>query len=201
MAAVPGSPTLIDQTGIETTRPVSESLMDAIAAGVNQALINCGQVGDTVWSLLSLAQFQAQRDVTWKLMDGTTSLVGTDLGNLTGLSTMPLAYGKFPRAIDPSGVVDPNGTQVAGTILGDTLQGHFHQMGAQSDNHTGTNGGGANTGGAGSIQTGINSNTYGAATTSDPIADGVNGNPVRYGVETRPQTIYFNCFVKVNAVP
>lgn len=157
------------------------------------------KVGDVIHSMLTEAQFQAQRDSTWVLMDGRDLSItnpGSAYQALTGQSVLPDSRGRFLRGLDTSGTVDPDGASRAlGSSQADALQGHFHKQ-YYSDNTGALNGGGSL---YRNFVPATNANI--AAVRNDhirqPISDGINGTP-RTAKETRPKNVTINIFIKIN---
>lgn len=68
---------------------VSENTMQKIGASINWINHNAGEhIGDIISSCLTLVQFQAVRNNSWVLMDGS-SIAGSDLAVLTSITTLP----------------------------------------------------------------------------------------------------------------
>lgn len=68
---------------------VSENTMQKIGSSLNWINHNAGDIiGEIKASCLTLAQFQALKNNTWVLMDGS-SIAGSDLAVLTGITTLP----------------------------------------------------------------------------------------------------------------
>ena len=140
-----------------------------------------GTIGSTDYSLLSEAQYQAERDSTWVLFDDR-SIVGSDLEILTGIATLGDARGIFLRAAN-NGRVDgnenPDGTLI-NEFQDDELQSHSHTIsGGTATQPIFTGGNTSNTtGGGGNIGTGSSG-----------------------GNETRPKSLTMNLFIKINRLP
>lgn len=143
-------------------------------------------VGDVVSSMLSEAQFQAERDDTWVLMDGAC-VACSDFACITCSCTIPDARGQFLRGKNNSrsdGQENPDGDSTLGVQQTDSMQGHVHRtFGSNS---------------------GVGSQTYSQTTGTDrtltsdvPFTDGVNGTP-RTDSETRVRNITINYFIKIN---
>ena len=158
---------------------------------------NFAKVGDTVYSMLTEAQFQALRDTTWVLMDGR-SVVGSEFETVTGDSTVPDARGQFLRGKNNGridGQENPDGDVVLGTQQTDAIQGHKHNytrswLGANNFMHHPNTSVGLATGADNPVVTSGNGVT-------DPVDDGSNGVP-RTGLETRSKNITVNTFIKIN---
>jgi hypothetical protein len=177
MSNIPVSPSPVQQEGAQATRPVSESLLFSVGGAVNYALTNSGKIGDVVDSLLGEAAFQALRDTTWALMDGR-SLIGTDLGNLTGMTVLPDTRGTYLRACDNGRGLDPNGQRNPGDYVGDQVGSHTHTMlGCPSG------------GGDGASYNGLLAESF---LSPNGRTAGAGGS------ETAPKTTYINQFCKIN---
>lgn len=142
-------------------------------------------IGTVRSSTLTLAQFQAEVDGTWQLMNGD-SCVGTAYATLTGNATVPDAAtnGTFLRQITTG--------RGLGSFENDAMQGHQHGWdGAVFSNHndyTGTNYIRSASGGAVSP---TNTPHVGNA-----VSNGTHGTP-RTASETRPKNVGVNFFIKV----
>ena len=152
---------------------------------------NQNKVGDVVQSMLTEAQFQAERDSTWVLMDGR-SVVGSDFEARTSLSNLPDGRGQFLRGKNngrPASEGNTSGEVSLGTEQADSFQGHAHGIHA---NHSDT--------GDGAGYGLINNNTFPiqsitpAGSTINALADGTP----RTSGETRPKNITVNYFIKIN---
>lgn len=165
------APIQIESTQVNA--PVSESLAQTMGTSINYALINSGQLGDIVTSILDTAQFQSLRDTTWVLCNGQ-SCAGSAYEALTGYSVVPDARGRYQRMKDNGAGVDPHGDLPLGDSYADQFASHTH--GVKRDPSSGF---------AGSRLL----NGDGTATVN-VFATG--------GSETNPKTIIFNFFIKIN---
>lgn len=107
------------------------------AASVNAVfeITGCkGAVGDVAWSLLPEALFKEQHGDCWELMRGQAIPSDSPLAQLSGLSAVPNAYGKFIRGHDnrsPSeGRQDPDRSfsTPVGTYQAESLKRHLHEV-------------------------------------------------------------------------
>jgi hypothetical protein len=138
------------------------------------------QIGDIVHSMLSEAQFQAERDGTWVLADGR-SVIGDEYETITGNANIPDLRGKFLRGKN-------NGTSTTeGNASGEVNLGTAQTDEFRSHNHTQSGyilfgngnfaGGYFQSGGQGHINSTVS-------------ATG--------GAETRPKNVTVNYFIKIN---
>jgi len=143
------------------------------------------QIGDIVHSMLTEAQFQAERDGTWVLADGR-SVTGDGYETITGNTNIPDLRGKFLRGKN-NGTSTTEGNTSGEVNLGtpqtDAFQGHQHRFDSQPFAD-------ASGGGAGNFGN-IPKDTFGI------VSDGVNGTP-RTSSETRPKNVTVNYFIKIN---
>lgn len=171
---------------ITTTSIASVSTGDLIKASkFNNSTF---QIGDIKQSILTLAKFQSIQGNCWRLMDGT-SIVGTDLSILSGLTILPdlVTSGNFLRQAKP--------TRAVGTLEEDAIRnitGSFAAEGLSRDTGLQTASGAlyhlpkkhgayGGTGYNGSAQIGLD------ASLVVPTAD-----------ENRPKNMSVNMFIKVN---
>lgn len=93
-----------------------------------------GAVGDVAWSLLPEALFKEQHGDCWELMQGQAIPSDSPLAQLSGLSAVPNAYGKFIRGHDnrslSEGRQDPGRSPdtPVGTYQADSLKRHVHEV-------------------------------------------------------------------------
>jgi hypothetical protein len=163
---------------------------------------NFSKIGDVVSSMLSEAEFQAERDGTWILMDGR-DVIGSDYailktGDAVTSHNIPDARGQFLRGLDPSGTVDPEG---ATRTLGDS-QGHSTALPnnpwttSNSGNHRHSEGSGGNA-------TNLSYNKFAGAsgTTYNTVYTdyaGAHTHTISGGdAESRPKNITVNHFIKI----
>lgn len=88
------------------------------------------QVGDVVQSMLTEAQFQAERDGTWVLADGR-SVTGTKYETITGNSNIPDLRGRFLRGKNndrSASSGNASGEVNLGTEQSDRLGSHSHRV-------------------------------------------------------------------------
>lgn len=164
---------------MQTTLPVSEALMFAIAGAINQCLTNSAQVGDLIWSDLAEAAFQDQRDDTWVLCDGR-SVIGSQYQALTGLANVPDRRGRFLRMKDNGAGVDTNGDLAIGTLVADQVGTHAHTFAlTQRPANNGPNPPALGTDVPGGASNNESTSSFG-------------------GAETQPRYSVSNCFVKID---
>lgn len=106
----------------ESKYQVGPNQIDLKAFGdlVFQLSREVSQIGDVVHSMLTEAQFNAQRYGTWVLMDGR-SVAGTQYETITGNSNVPDARGRALAGKDDMGGVNANrlnGSGISSTTLG-----------------------------------------------------------------------------------
>lgn len=138
-------------------------------------------IGTIQTSLLTQSQFQSLQGNCWVKMEGQ-DILGTDLANLTGMSQLPDASGKFLRTTGGS-------APALGVVQLDAFQGHHHSFNA-----------GSSYGGYTPGRLSMEAPTFRGVFSSGilgPISDGVNGTP-RIANETRPVNIGVNTFIKIN---
>ena len=165
----------------------------SIATGGAQ---NDGYVGDIITSALTEAQFQAQRNGTWVLMDGR-SVVGSRYQALTSQANIPDGRGLFLRGKNNGrvdGLQNPAGEVAIGTYQADDNKAHTHTT-------SGGGGGSATTyvdqnvvGGANQL-VGTNNTAPAGSYTFPGGAVTVNSSG---GVDSRPRNITVNYFIKIN---
>lgn len=164
---------------------VSEATLTKIGGAIN-GLIDGGtsKVGDIMASILTEAQFQAQRTTAWVLMDGR-DVTGSDYETLTGFSAIPDARGEFLRGLDNGRGVDSGRTM--GSSQGQSFGSHSHEcLGVRHTDTLNNTLTGLGSGG--------NSLYYNA---SVPAPDKVFTN-AQGGSETRPRNVAVNYFIKIN---
>lgn len=188
-----------------------------IAVGGTQ---NDGFVGDIVTSTLTEAQFQAQRNGTWVLMDGR-AVGGSRYSTITGSSTIPDARGMFLRSKNNGrvdGLQNPDGDLALGTYQADAFASHTHIQNAHThtqnahthaqDPHTHVvpNLVYAQPGVTNSVHNELwisGNTTTGSTTAVNQSTTAVNQNATAVnqnsgGNETRPKNITVNYFIKIN---
>ncbi|MBF0206654.1 MAG: hypothetical protein HQK53_07170 [Oligoflexia bacterium] len=102
-----------------------------------QKNLNKGIVGEVRASLLSLQAFQNLNGNDWVLMDGQTALpVDNPLRQLTGLTQVPDARGRFLRMKDYGANVDSSGDKPVGTLLDDLTKMPNNQFSGSTDRNT-----------------------------------------------------------------
>lgn len=159
-----------------------------------------GVVGDIVQSILTEAQFQSQRGVSWVLMDGR-NVSGSQYEIITGKSTIPDGRGMFLRTKNNErvdGNENPAGDLTLGTYEADQFQGHYHDYAIASNSIIIRNSPESQSW----VESGTDDSSYITFVSpnfyiTDPVADGTNGAP-RTGSETRPKSITVNTFIKIN---
>lgn len=156
------------------------------------------QVGDVVQSMLSEAQFQAERDGTWVLADGR-SVSGSKYETITGNANIPDLRGQFLRGKNngrADGQEDTGGERGLGNQAADKYETHTHYTSssgvareialyatAQAQNTPTTT--------SSNILTGTGSSGGITAITSSPIT----GNS---SSETAPKNVTVNFFIKID---
>lgn len=128
MAFVPESNLPIVQASVQTSNPVSESSLNALAGAINFLLKNADNVGDVKTSCLDETTFQGVHGTTWVLMDGR-DVTGSRFQSLTGLANIPDARGTVLRGKDNGRGLDPHGDQAIGTYQADQMLEHKHDLG------------------------------------------------------------------------
>lgn len=116
-------PSILRKVQVESTRfrsPVSENLIQTMAATINYIVDSLLPVGTITESMLTESQFQTQVGTTnWVLADGR-SVTGSSYESVTGFSTIPDLRGVFRRGKN-------NGRSTAtGNSNGDVAVGTFH---------------------------------------------------------------------------
>lgn len=186
MVDIPDNFDPIQQESVASRAGVSEFVTQQMGGAVNYLLRNKATVGDMVMSVLSEAQFQAERDTTWVLCDGR-GVAGSDYEALTGSSFIPDARGRFPRGKDHGTGRDANGDLPTGSAYDDKLQDHYH------------------TGNFGPYYYGnwpssppgfAAAGDWPGHTTGSWNTSGVTSAPV--SSETFPKTVIVNMFIKIN---
>jgi hypothetical protein len=164
------------------------------------------QVGDIVHSMLTEAQFQAERDATWVLADGR-GVTGTDYETVTASSNIPDLRGRFLRGKNNgrgSGS-NPDGEFVLGQEQGQAtaINGMYSSDSylssvqneypvAASTNVT-----------VGVPRSGTSGWTYGGNGTGPPARDRYTNTVTNVGLggganETRASNTTVNYFIKIN---
>jgi len=170
---------------------------------VNSVIIKpatTAQVGDVVQSMLTEAQFQAERDGTWVLADGR-SVSGSKYETITGNANIPDMRGQFLRGKNNSrsdGQENPDGDVAVGTQTGDGIRnitGYFQSSvfeGGNSKiarsgvfNSNGSNWNSFFSGGGGGSNTGTRYNFDTSAV-------------VPTAADNRPKNVTVNIFIKIN---
>lgn len=152
------------------------------------------QIGDVKQSVLTTTQFSGIHGDCWRLMDGS-SIVGSDLSNLTGKQNVPNATteGTFFRQL-------PQGSdRTIGDFQADENKEHNHIQSPHFHyDSTGYGGGGY----WGSTQLGAGNSFFNH---SDGFASNANKtnsvtaiNQNSGGAESRPKNISLNFFIKIN---
>lgn len=107
------------------------SAQTAQRADTADIVLCSGAVGDVKYSFLNPTQFAAQNGDCWVPLDGS-SLSGTKLGMITGISTLPNAGGLFIRAQEFSNSPDNDPDRNSGTNIGTfqdgAIQSHRHTV-------------------------------------------------------------------------
>jgi hypothetical protein len=152
------------------------------------------QVGDIVHSMLTEAQFQAERDGTWVLADGR-SVVGDGYETITGNTNIPDLRGRFLRGKNNGRVSgsNPDGEFNLGQEQGDAFQGHEHKTLEGKI-------GGSGTSQMLTITNVGNVSSYSNAAiplSTNQTVDGGQGTP-RESTETRSANTTVNYFIKIN---
>lgn len=170
MALLPSSDLRITVEETSYKASVSQNTLQKMGGAINNLLDNAAaKLGDTQTSILTVAQFQAERDATWVLMSGQ-SIVGSDLNALTGITTLPDMVGN--KAFMRQAATDGNITD----FESDTIASHNHTVGLNSGTNNVSAGGG------------ISVKASGVGDTT-----GFTG-----GGETRPVNYQMNFFIKIN---
>lgn len=86
------------------------------------------QIGDIKQSLLNTTQFQSLHGDCWRLMDGE-SLMGTDLGALTGMANLP------DMVNQGSTLKQVKGSRVLGSYESDEVKAHNHAVNDPGHRH------------------------------------------------------------------
>jgi hypothetical protein len=157
-----------------------------------QLKADAGKVGDVKTSMLTEAQFQAQHNDTWVLMDGR-GVGGSTYETITGSSTIPDARGQFLRGKNngrADGQENPDGDVALGTYQADEFASHNH--GGGNHNHTYNKGGSDAFNGPFSDSTNDQNPPDGVTDNSGVIINTEGGN------ETRPKNVTINYFIKIN---
>lgn len=161
-------------------------------------------VGTVVYSILTLAQIQAESGNGWVLASGQ-SIVGSRLATVTGMTNAPDLRGVVARGKDNGRGLNPDGDLALGTYQADQFGSHTHIQ--NSHNHTQNSHShnvtsGAYIGTYGSTVTpfnnaGSNSTIAGSGTTAtNNPATATNQNSG--GNETRMKSVTLNAFIKIN---
>jgi microcystin-dependent protein len=145
-------------------------------------------VGTVIASLLTEAQFQAQRGKNWVLADGR-NVAGTKFAELFGSSTLPDLRGRFLRGKNngqSTSLGNADGEIGLGVYQADDNKAHTH--GAIFN--TGTN----SVGGAGNEATArsLNGSALGGLTVTNFIQSS--------GGEARPKSVTVNYFIKIEGM-
>ena len=110
------------------------SAQTAQRADTADIVLCSGAVGDVKYSFLNPTQFAAQNGDCWVPLDGS-SLSGTKLGMITGISTLPNAGGLFVRAQEFSNSPDNDPgrthTSTIGQVQNDEFKQHDHGVSQQ----------------------------------------------------------------------
>lgn len=142
------------------------------------------QVGDVVQSMLTEAQFQAERDGTWVLADGR-SVSGSKYETITGNANIPDLRGQFLRGKNngrTDGNENPDGEIDLGIFTNQKVGSHRHRtVSAYSGKYGGYTLSGTR---------GIFAVNSGSGTADYTDFDGGN--------ETAPKNITVNFFIKID---
>ena len=168
---------------------ISESSMQKMGGSINWIIgQSAAQLGDIQKSILDLATFQSLHGTEWVLCDGQ-NIVGSELGNLTGLATAPDMRGTFQRSKDNGAGIDTE--RNIGNEQTDANKNHTHFQMANSL----ASGGNANGSVTRFAQLGNLTSVFAQGSTIEPtIGDLVNQG----SSEARPINISFNMYIKIN---
>lgn len=158
----------------------------SVAAGGAQV---DGFIGDIITSILTEAQFQAQRNNGWVLMDGR-NVGGSKYATTTGNNVIPDARGMFLRGKNngrADGKQNPDGDVAVGTYQADMYTSHTHIQNAHAHPYTAA-------GAAGGWGSGLEAERPYASNTGATTATNQNSG----GNETRSKNITVNYFIKIN---
>lgn len=176
---------------------LTEFLFTIMGGTANWLIDNAAfHLGDLIFSVLTLAQFQAVRNTTWVLPNGT-SIVGSDLHALTGFTTAFEMRGEFIRILDNGRGVDSGRTM--GSAQSEAFGSHTHTATLTLNKTLG--GGGSTTGTWNQAATGgppITATHIMDATAQPTLSGGTLTVASSGGAETRPRNIAVNVFLKIN---
>lgn len=175
---VSSSPATYDNQLEDESFVTKKWIEDAIADATASSGIG-GKVGDIVASALTATQMYTQFTTDWLLCDGT-QCTGSAYATLTGNNFTPDLRGRFLRALDTDGTVDPDGaTRTLLDIQDDEFASHNH---TQQQFGTGSLG----------AQNGTGTTARDGTLWNFRATDNTGGD------ETRPKNAAVNYFIKVN---
>lgn len=219
MVEVPADNVPIQQPSVQTTAPVSESTMNAIAAAVNFCLEQLVPPG-------SIAAYGGTSDPTgWNICDGRAvsrtdpvyvklfAKIGTAFGAGDGVNTfnIPLGNGLALRGVDNGVGNDPDSNSRIASLPGgntgdnvgslqlDQVREHFHPFFFQSGSAPTINSNYLSFSGAGALTTNFTADSS-ASNSVQPNVGGAGANvsvPEAGGAETRMINLYVNFIVKL----
>lgn len=156
---------------------ISQATAQRLGGAINGLLDNAApKLGDVVMSMLTQAQFQAERDATWVLMTGQ-NIAGSDLNILTGITTLPdmVSNKAFVRQAANDGTI--------GDFENEEVGSHDHALTPTGDTFQGIRPGSA----------GVNRLDDGTLLEGSFTRTGLNT-----GTENRPVNYQMNYFIKIN---
>lgn len=93
-----------------------------------------GKIGDLRFSVLHPPEFQRLHGKVWRLCDGS-SMKGTKLAKVLQTDSLPDARGRFLRALNHNGGVDPDNSRRPGSPQDDAFAKHNHGGGNHKHSH------------------------------------------------------------------
>lgn len=130
MADIVGALSKMNDSEIASDAPLTEAVMTKIAANINAIISAAQPIGTVIHSLLTEAEFQAEKGSTteWILADGR-DVTGSAYATLTGQTTVPDMRGRFLRGKNngqTSALGDADGERSIGAFQGSKIPSHIH---------------------------------------------------------------------------